>query len=196
MTGNGERFPAAIVAGITFLAIAPAWSGPIEDNAFSAFESLCLDTLNRPDDIPKMLSVVGAKPLDENVAQPFLFPHMGKAWAVTDGTAGFVVSLTTDGVCAVISPNATGQIVRDLFERHILSRKLDTKKIGSDINDIYAATQPSRTSGDDIHALVTLSASALASVQGARLSAVPERIFVRDGLRAPSWPTRDHVPKR
>lgn len=165
-----------------------AVAGPIEDSVFAAFEAFCIWPINKPNEIAAMLQDVGATPLDEAAARPFLNSLPGQAWMMRDKNGRLLITLTSDGVCRVFGPDASGQAVENLVGQHLRSIKFTSDKFGSDTQNMFAVTYPDPAGGADLHLLVGTAYSDLASVSGAWLFAIPERLIAKDLPRLPPWP--------
>jgi hypothetical protein len=188
--GLSDSFGATAVFAslILSVAMAGAVAGPIEDSTFSAFEAFCIWPINKPDQIAAMVQDIGATPLNEQEARPFLNAEPGRAWGMRDKNARLVIILTNEGVCRVFGADASGEAVENLVGQHLRSIKLSSNKLGSEITNTFAVTYPDPAGGADLHLVVSIQRSALATVTGAWLVAVPERLIAKDFSNIPRWP--------
>ena len=171
-----------------YITAAPANAGPAEDETFAAFEWFCLAHLNKSGDVPGLFDAIGIKRLPEDYARPFLTGHSGSAWFLPGTDTRLVVTLTDKGACGVPNPEVDGIELKRIFESLLRNRSLNTSRIGSETTTTYAVTYPDRLGGPDTRTVVLMTTSVLASVKGANLGAVPERIMVLEGLKIPNWP--------
>lgn len=163
-------------------------AGPVEDDAYAAFETFCLSHLNQIDAVPALFEQIGILPLTDKQAKPFLAPQTGKAWLYRSKHARHVVMITDQGICSVTSPEAKGKIVRMLFEDNTQHTKLNSESMGSQTQDVYALTFPDPAGAKDGHAIVMITTSKLKSVDGVFLNALPENIIRQAGMSVPKWP--------
>jgi hypothetical protein len=77
-------------------------AGPIEDSVFAAFEAICIEPINKPDQIAAMVQDVGATQLNEQEARPFLNSQPGRAWMMRDKNARLLITLTTKECAAYL----------------------------------------------------------------------------------------------
>src|SRR6476660_547456 len=76
--------------------------------------------------------------------------------------------------------NASGEAVENLVGQHLRSIKLGSDKLGSEITNRFAVTYPDPAGGADLHLVVSIQRSGLATVTtGAWLVAVPERVLAK-----------------
>jgi hypothetical protein len=171
-----------------YFTAAPAYAGPAEDETFAAFEWFCLAHLNKSGDVPGLFDAIGVKPLPEDYARPFLTGHLGSVWFLPGTDTRLVVTLTDKGACGVTNPEVNGVELKKLFESLLRNRLLNSERIGSETTTAYAVSYPDKLGGPDTRAVVLMTTSVLASVKGANLGAVPERIMIQEGTKIPNWP--------
>ena len=76
---------------------------------FGAFEAFCIWPINKPDETVAMLQDVGATPLDESAARPFLNSLPGRAWAMRTKDARLVIVASAECTVPVAGfPRAIG----------------------------------------------------------------------------------------
>jgi hypothetical protein len=189
-TDDAREILAAILLTLNMIAcgLNQALAGPIEDSVFAAFEALCIWPINKPDQIAAMVQDVGATTLNQQEARPFLNGEPGRAWIMRDKNARLLITLTNEGVCRVFGPDASGQSIEKLIGQHLRSIKFPSEQFGSDIQNMFAVTYPDPAGGIDLHLLVGIGRSDLASLTGAWLVAVPERVLAKELSRMPPWP--------
>jgi hypothetical protein len=179
-----------LLAALIFaFAIGPtvAVAGPTEDSVFAAFEAICIWPINKPLQIVGMLEDIGATPLEAQAATPFLAGESGRVWIMRDTHARVVITLTSEGVCSVFGPEAASDAVEGLVQQHFRSMKLKTEKVGSEVITVFAVTH-SDPNDNVIHVLVDIKKSALASVAGTWLTAMPERVAEKELPHSPQGP--------
>ena len=82
----------------------------------------------------------------------------------------------------------SGATTLDLLLQNSRIAQLDTERVGSEIQSVYAITRPDRFGKADIHALVLITTSNLQSVDGIQLTAIPESLARKQGTTIPDWP--------
>jgi hypothetical protein len=177
-----------LTATVVLLGTARADAGPAEDETLAAFEWFCLAHLNKATKIPGLFKAIRVKPIPDNLSQPFLSGHSGSAWFLPDNHTRMVVTLTDKGVCGVANPDVRGPGLKGLFERLLRNLHLSTERKGRETTTAYAVSYPDKVGRPDTRAVVLMTTSALASIKGVNLSAVPERIVLSEGTKIPNWP--------
>jgi hypothetical protein len=183
-----HRWRALAALGIACLASSPNFAGPTEDSAVGAFDFFCLGHLDDLAVIGPLLGDVGALKLDAQTARPFLAGHQGHAWMMKDQAARLLVTVTNDGSCGTYGPDAAAPDAERLFIANSRSRLLRSEPIGTEDQSFYAVTHSHPKGRADIHAVVVVGKSRLASVQGVWFTAIPEKLLAREGIRVPTWP--------
>ena len=178
---------AVILTATVVLGTARADAGPAEDETFAAFEWFCLAHLNKATEIPELFKAIRVKPIPDNLSQPFLSGHSGTVWFLRNHTR-LVVTLTDKGACGVANPDVRGLGLKGLFERLLRNLHLSTERVVSETTTAYAVSYPDKVGGLDTRAVVLMTTSALASIKGVNLCAVPERIMLLEGTKIPNWP--------
>jgi len=178
---------AMLVAATVLLANGRADAGPADDETFAAFEWFCLAHLNKATEIPGLFKAIKVKPIPDNLSQPYLSGHSGTAWFLPGNYTRLVVTLTNKGACGVANPDVRGLGLKGLFERLLRNLHLSTERMGSETTTAYAVSYPDKVGGPDTRALVLMTTSALASIKGVNLCAVPERILSEE-MKIPNWP--------
>jgi hypothetical protein len=163
-------------------------AGPIDETVFSAFEALCLDNMNEIGRVPSMADAIGMREQRDAAAKAFLEGHTGRVWIGRDKEARYLLILTDEGACSLTGPEANGTAVLNLILGNVRNRQLDTSKLGSSVQVIFAVTQPSRHGLEDIHAIVSVAMSNLQTVEGVQLSAMSEAMASAKGIHLPVWP--------
>ena len=128
-----------------------------------------------------MFKAIRVKPIPDNLSQPFLSGHSGTAWFLPGNHTRLVVTLTDKGACGVANPDVRGLGLKGLFERLLRNLHLSTERIGSETTTAYAVSYPDKVGGPDTRVVVLMTTSALASIKGVNLCAVPERIMLLEG---------------
>ena len=177
-----------LAATIVLLGTARVDAGPAEDETFAAFEWFCLAHLNKATKIPGLFKAIRVKPIPDNLSQPFLSGHRGRAWFLPNNHTRLVVTLTDKGACGVANPDVRGPRLKGLFERLLRNLHLSTERKGSETTTAYAVSYPDKVGGPDTRAVVLMTTSALASIKGVNLCAVPEREMLWEGTKIPNWP--------
>ena len=183
-----SRAAVILTATVVLLGTARADAGSAEDETLAAFEWFCLAHLNKATEIPGLFKAIRVKPIPDNLSQPFLSGHSGTAWFLPGNHTRLVVTLTDKGACGVANPDVRGLGLKGLFERLLRNLHLSTERIGSETTTAYAVSYPDKVGRPDTRAVVLMTTSALASIKGVNLSAVPERIVLSEGTKIPNWP--------
>lgn len=101
-------------------------------------------------------------------------------------TNRFILAITKEGSCGLYSPEVNGTAVEKMFVENSLNRKLSKERLGTETFVTYAIVHPS--AAGDVRVVVTLRYSNLASIGGAWVSEVPEKMLKDHGIAAPDWP--------
>jgi hypothetical protein len=169
------------------LGTARADAGPAEDETFAAFEWFCLAHLNKATEIPGLFKAIRVKPIPDNLGRPFLNGHSGTAWFLRNHTR-LVVTLSDKGACGVSNPDVRSLALKGLIESLLRNLHLSTERLGSETTTAYAVSYPDKVGGPATRAVVLMKTSALASIKGVNLCAVPEKMMLSEGMKMPNWP--------
>jgi hypothetical protein len=179
------------VAVITLLSVAMngiAFAGPEEETILATFEALCLEHINDPGSIATITPRMGLIAVPDDKKVEFLGSQPGRAWINLDRTNRYILTITDEGSCGVSAPYVSGATTLALLLQNSRGTQLDTERIGSEIQSVYAITRPDRFGKADIHALVLITTSNLQSVDGIQLTAIPESLARKQGTTIPDWP--------
>ena len=182
------RFSICFAAIALFFTSAASVAGPLEDETLAAFETYCVDNINRQSAIPALLSTLGIEPLDDGVAGTILNGQSGKAWLLNQTSTKMFLVLTDKGVCTIYSRDANPVESRNLFVGTFRHKALRTEAIGSQTEEWFLVTQVSRIGEEDLHLLVITNASSLASIPGMILNAFPASFTNELGMSISEWP--------
>jgi hypothetical protein len=165
-----------------------ALAGPIEDDAFAAFETFCIFKLNSPEQIPGMVEYIGAPELRGNAARPYLGAQKGRAWMMRRDAGPFVLLLADDGTCGLFAPDGDRSSFRAILNAYPAATLAASEPVGTEQHDLYVIVAARKDDGPDFRAAIMLRASNLASVRGAYLSAIPEKLMNEKKMAPPTWP--------
>jgi hypothetical protein len=176
-----------LVAACFFAVPLSAMAGPAEDSLFATFEALCLQQLSKPDITAQMIEKIGGMAVSQAEAKD-LMQQPGRVWLVPDEHR-IAIMLSDEGACSAYGPDiADHDGVIAVFVQNTRNRELTKEPLGSEMEHIYAVTEPSEKGSLDMHALVILRYSNLASVPGFFLTSIPEAVAKQSGLTLPTWP--------
>jgi hypothetical protein len=177
-----------LAAACTWIVMgSPASAGEQEEQFFAAFENFCIGLLNEPKKIPEMVEAIGGKYLPEKTARMFLQGKPGRVWFLTMGQMRASITLTDKDVCSMFGKDIDGKEVQRVFEAFSSSRKFNEEDVGSQKYVYYVLNQPDQSGGKNIEAIIMLTRSNLASLDGVFLNALPKRLAKREGISVPEW---------
>jgi hypothetical protein len=162
-----------------------ASAGPIEDDAFSAFEVLCLRSPTA--ELPSTMQSIGFPPLDRNQIEKAFGPAVERAWVGKRDSKAFLVFVTKTEGCGLAAPEAiSGEMIA------VLERQPGARLLRSDMRKVpferdYAMFYVNHATQLEHRFLVSLVASP--GVPGVELTAFSEAALKKQG-RSPEWPTR------
>lgn len=179
---------ARILFPIIFVGMANgAGAGPIEDDAYGAFEFFCIEQIRNIGDFPRLMPPIGFEAIAPEKAAPFLSGRSGLAWIGKTPNARLMIAVTEGSACALFAPDASGPQIEEVFRKNATSVELHSEKIGTQIEKMFAVTQQDRGGGPDIHVMVMINSSALQGVTGVELTSMPSSRFP-DAEK--NWPPR------
>lgn len=165
-----------------------ALAGPEEETILATFESLCLEQINDPGSIATIAPRMGLVAVPDDKKVEFLGSQPGRAWISLNKTNRYILTITDEGSCGLSAPYVSGATTLDLLLQNSRIAQLDTERVGSEIQSVYAITRPDRFGKADIHALVLITTSNLQSVDGIQLTAIPETLARKQGTIIRAWP--------
>jgi hypothetical protein len=165
-----------------------AFAGPEEETVLATFESLCLEQINDPEAIATTAPRMGLVAVPDDKKVEFLGNQPGRAWINLNKTERYILTITDEGSCGLSAPYVSGATTLDLLFHNSRIAQLDTERVGSEIQSVYAITRPDRFGKADIHALVLVTTSNLQSVDGIQLTAIPETLARKQGTIIRAWP--------
>lgn len=177
-----------IAAAFALTQSSVVWAGPIEDETIAAFDSFCVANISHPEKFPDLMRAIGVEPLSSDKAAPFLGGQSGTVWPFVNRPTKMVLTLTTKGVCGLFGYDADPQEATRLFEAKFRNKKLNSETIGSELEEVFAVSQADQKGGQDIHVLVFVKTSTLASIPGITITAMPESLMQEGGISFKDWP--------
>lgn len=176
-----------LVVALIVSAALPAFAQPLsqEQEAFLTFESICMVNADRPDQIPRLLTSIGAHELPEDKAKPFLEPLTGKVFLLKGEAESYLIIVAEKGSCSLFARNADGSAAESFFTEHARNQLIHRENVGSEIHSTYTVSYP--VAADVVHMVVMVDRSNIIA-DGIRFSETPERFMRAHELTIPTWP--------
>ncbi len=163
-------------------------ASPKEEQFYASFENFCINLLNIPKAVPKMIEAIGGKPVASDKAKMMLQGKEGRVWLLKLEGIRSTLTQTSDNVCTMFGPDVDGSTVENIFKKSSRSLLVGSEKIGSQTFSTYTLVQADPQGGSDIYAIITLTRSNLSSVGGVFLNAIPRGIAEKNGIKIKNWP--------
>ena len=177
----------SIVGIVTSCWMTIASASPIEDDAFSAFEVLCLLPSDPVAELPNTVKRIGFVAMSrDQIDKSFEPGTVDRAWVGKGDARPFIVFLTRSEGCGLSSPDASGDAMASLIRNQPSARELRSDVTKVPFETDYAMLYVHRSTGRESRYVVTLLRSPR-GVRGVELIALSEAVLQRLG-RSPTWP--------